>query len=165
MSGGVVMYTLTSGLGKSAYLSALKQTFRSPFRLWDERVCGIVIGPFFCVAYHSPYEWNRRITSECNRAWGYVEEENGEAYVRFVRGKGLLAPSWLAVYMLICYVIMLCVGFELYVGHELAFLAISCAMSLVICLTTAFQSIITDAGEAGFHEVTRLLLHPEDYYG
>jgi hypothetical protein len=159
------MYELKSGLSKRAYLSALKQTFRSPFRIWDERVCGIVIGPFFSVAYHSPYEWNRRITSECNRAWGYVKETDGETHVTFIRGKGLLAPSWFVIYTFVCFVILLCAGFELYADHEPAFLAISCAMALAICLITAFQSIVTEAGEAGFHEITRLLLHPEEYYG
>ena len=154
------MYTLTSGLGKSAYLSALKQTFRSPFRLWDERVCGIVIGPFFCVAYHSPYEWNRRITSECNRAWGYVTEVEGKSYVRFIRGKGDLSPFWLVLYSIICYLVL----FVLY-GHDPYFPWIAIGVSFIACLISAFQSLVTDAGEAGFHEVTRLLLHPEDYYG
>ena len=160
------MYELKSELSKRAYLSALKQTFRSPFRIWDERVCGIVIGPLFSVAYHSPYEWNRRITSECNRAWGYVKETDGETHVTFIRGKGLLSPFWLIFYTLLCHIILLvCGGYELYAGHEGLFLGISFAMALVACLTTAIQSIITEAGEAGFHEITRLLLHPEEYYG
>lgn len=89
------MYSLKSDLNKEEYLKRLHQTFRSPFQLFDERVCGIVIGPFFSVAYHSPYEWNRRITSECNRAWGYVKEVDGKAEVQFIRGKGLLSPFWL----------------------------------------------------------------------
>ena len=160
------MYTLSTELSKDAYLSALKQTFQSPFRLWDERVCGIVIGPFFSVAYHCPYEWNRRITSECNRAWGYAKEIDGQTYVTFIRGKGLLSPFWFLFYTLLCHVIVLvCGGYELYMGHEGLFFGISIAMAIVACLTTAFQSIITEAGEAGFHEVTRLLRHPEDYYG
>lgn len=159
------MYYLESELCKSEYLSQLKRTFKNPFLLHDERVCGLILGPFFSVAYHSPYEWNRRITSECNRAWGYVKEKDGNTCVTFIRGKGLLSPFWFVLYVLIFYVVLLYVGYELYVGHELLFLAISCGISLVVCLTTAFQSIITEAGEAGFHEVTRLLLHPEEYYG
>ena len=63
------MYYLESALSREDYISALKQTFRSPFQLWDERVCGTVLGPFFSVAYHSPHEWNRKITDEVNRAW------------------------------------------------------------------------------------------------
>jgi len=154
------MYRLESELSRNAYLSALKRTFRSPFLLFDERVCGIIVGPFFSIAYHSPYEWNRRITSECNRAWGYVKEIDGRVCVRFVRGKGLLTPSWFLLYTLLCYGIFL-----LYGVYEPVFLAISCGVSLVGCLATAFQSIITEAGEAGFHEISRLLLHPEEYYG
>lgn len=159
------MYSLKSDLNKEEYLKRLHQTFRSPFQLFDERVCGIVIGPFFSVAYHSPYEWNRRITSECNRAWGYVKEVDGKAEVQFIRGKGLLSPFWFVFYTLLFYVVLVCVRYELYLGHEAVFLAVSCGMALVCCLVTAFQSIITDAGEAGFHEITRLLLHPEEYYG
>ena len=159
------MYALVSELGKQDYLAKLSQTFRNPFKLWDERVCGIVAGPFFSVAYHSPYEWNRRITSECNRAWGYVKEVDGKAYVRFVRGKGLLSPFWFILYTLLYYLLLIWVGYELYREYGFLFLAVSCGLSLVTCVVTAFQSIITDSGEAGFHEVTRLLMHPEDYYG
>lgn len=159
------MYALQSELCKNEYLAKLKQTFRSPFLLFSEHVSGVIIGSFFSVAYHSPYEWNRRITSECNRAWGYVKEVDGNAYVRFIRGKGLLSPFWFILYTLLYFVILLIAGYELYWGHEFLFLAVCCGLALVTCLVTAFQSIVTDAGEAGFHEVTRLLLHPEDYYG
>ena len=160
------MYALKSDLRREDYLAKLKQTFRNPFLLWDERICGVIIGPLFSVAYHSPYEWNRRITSECNRAWGYVKEIDGETHVTFIRGKGLLSPFWLIFYTLICHVILFaCGGYELYAGHEGLFLLISFAMALVACLVSAFQSIITAQGETGFHEITRLLLHPEEYYG
>ena len=154
------MYAFQSELCRKDYLTKLKQTFRSPFLLFSEHVSGIVIGPFFSVAYHSPYEWNRRITSECNRAWGYVQEIDGKTTVRFVRGKGLLTPSWFLIYTVLCYLIFLLSGM-----YEPVFFAISCGIALVACLATAFQSIITDAGEAGFHEVTRLLMYPEAYYG
>lgn len=154
------MYTLSTELSKAQYLEKLKQTFRSPFLLRDERVCGVVLGSFFSVAYHSPYEWNRRITAECNRAWGYVKEENGQTTVTFIRGKGLLSPFWLMFDAALIYLILL-----LKFGHHRAFLLVAFGISFVICLATAFESIITDAGEAGFQEVTRLLLHPEDYYG
>ena len=154
------MYTLKTELSRSEYLTKLKQTFRSPFLLHDERVCGVILGPFFSVAYHSPYEWNRRITSECNRAWGYVKEENGQTTVSFIRGKGQLSPFWLMFYAVLIYLFLL-----LQFGHHWAFPLVAFGISLVICLATAFESVITEAGEAGFHEVTRLLLHPEDYYG
>lgn len=154
------MYAFQSALCRKDYLTKLKQTFRSPFLLFSEHVSGIVIGPFFSVAYHSPYEWNRRITSECNRAWGYVQEIDGKTTVGFVRGKGLLTPSWFLIYTVLCYLIFLLGGM-----YEPVFFAISCGIALVACLATAFQSVITEAGEAGFHEVTRLLLHPEEYYG
>ena len=154
------MYTLQSELSKKVYLTKLKQTFRNPFLIFDEHVSGMVLGSFFSVAYHSPHEWNRRITSECNRAWGYVKEVDGKAYVRFVRGKGMLSPFWLLFYAAVVYLLLF-----LRLGHEPEFLLAAVGISLFSCIVTAFQSTITEAGEAGFHEVTRLLLHPEDYYG
>ena len=154
------MYHFESALRMDEYISALKRTFRSPFQLWDERVCGIIIGPFFSVAYHSPHEWNRKITDEVNRAWGYVKQTDGNAQIYFIRGKGNLSPFWILFYTLVCYIIFL---FGL--GYEPAFLWVSFGLSLFICAVTAFQSLITEAGEAGFHEVTRLLEHPEEYYG
>lgn len=154
------MYALQSDLSRKEYLSKLKQTFRNPFLLFDEHVSGIIIGPFFSVAYHSPYEWNRRITSECNRAWGYVKDVDGKAYVRFIRGKGMLSPFWILFYATVVYLLLF-----LQFGHETEFLIAGIGISLCACIVTAFQSVVTEAGEAGFHEVTRLLLHPEDYYG
>lgn len=154
------MYHFESALRKDEYLCVLKCTFRSPFLLWDERVCGTVIGPFFAIAYHSPYEWNRKITGEINRAWGYVKQTEENTQVFFLRGKGCLSPFWFLFYALICYLMFL---FSL--GYDPSFLWVSLGISLFICVTTAFQSVITEAGEAGFHEVTRLLQHPENYYG
>ena len=155
-----MMYCINSDLCKDDYLSALKCTFRSPFQLWDERVCGVILGPFFSIAYHSPHEWNRKITDEVNRAWGFVKEADGKTQVCFFRGKGNLSPFWILFYTVVCYVMLL---FSL--GYEPAFLWVSLGLSLLICIITAFQSLITEAGEAGFHEVTRLLQSPEEYYG
>ena len=118
------MYAFQSALCRKDYLTKLKQTFRSPFLLFSEHVSGIVIGPFFSVAYHSPYEWNRRITSECNRAWGYVQEIDGKTTVGFVRGKGLLTPSWFLIYTVLCYLIFLLGGM-----YEPVFFAISCGIA------------------------------------
>ena len=154
------MYYLESCLSKKDYLSELKRTFRSPFLLYDERVCGTIIGPFFSIAYHSPYEWSRRFTGECNRAWGYVKDVDGKSAVRFIRGKGEMSPFWFIFYSVICYLVFL-----LTYGYDPNFLWIAMAVSFVICLSSVFRSTITENGEAGFHEVTRLLLHPEDYYG
>ncbi len=154
------MYYLESHLSKQEYLSRLRDTFRSPFGIYSERVCGITLGPFFSVAYHSPYEWNRRITSECNRAWGMVKEVDGKTEVRFFRGKGYLSPFWLLFFTLFGYVVLL-----LSAGYEPAFVWVSFGISLLLCIVSAFESTITAQGEAGFHEISRLLLNPEEYYG
>ena len=154
------MYYLESALSREDYISALKQTFHSPFQLWDERVCGTVLGSFFSIAYHSPHEWNRKITDEVNRAWGFVKQADGKTQVYFIRGKGNLSPFWFVIYALFCY-LMLLVNLD----HDPVLVWVSLGISLFMCIVTAFQSSITEAGAAGFHEVTRLLQHPEDYYG
>ena len=89
-----------------------------------------------------------------------MTEVDGKAYVRFFRGKGLLSPFWVLLYAAVIYLMLF-----LQFGHDPIFVVTALGISFAVCVVTAFQSLITDAGEAGFHEVTRLLLHPEEYYG
>lgn len=159
------MYYVESDLSRKEYMAELTARFDNPFLIYDERVCGIAIGPFFSVAYHSPYEWNRRITGEVNRAWGYVKEVDGKAYVRFIRGKGLFAPIPILLLSAFCFAIF---GFgtakHLVQESWPTFLLISVAISLVTCGISAFQSTITEQGEAGHHEISRYLSDPQNYY-
>lgn len=157
------MYKLESDLSRKEYLSELQCCFRSPFLIYDERVCGIIIGPFFSVAYHSPHEWNRKISGEINRAWGYVKEVEGKSHVKFIRGKGTLSPFWLLFYFLLCLAILLLKGENVF-SHPL-YIWVSLIISIGVSVASAFQSLITEQGEAGHHEVTRLLRNPEEYYG
>ena len=153
-----------SSLEKRKYLEAMKQTFGSPFHFFDERVTGFVIGCFFAVAHYQPYEWNRRITSECNRAYGFVKEVDGELEIAFIRSRGLFSPFWLAFYTLLSKLI--CEICEARNGFELG--AASWWMSIVIavfvCGITAIQSAMTEQGEEGLREVNKFLLNPEEYY-
>lgn len=161
------MYYIESDLDQKTYLKELKRSFRNPFLIFDERVCGITVGPFFSVAYHSPYEWNRRITSECNRAWGYVKEREGKTEVNFIRGKGLLSLFWLVVYTLLCAFIFLIASqrscFDIS-EYPSVFWGFSVLISFVVCGISAFHSSITEAGEQGANEITRLLRNPKEYY-
>ena len=155
------MEVFRSELPAKAYCRILKQKLDSPFYYWDERMIGIVIGPFFSIAHHAQWEWNRKITGEINRAWGLVREKDGITEVRILRGKGMLAPSWLLFYTI------LCLGM-LYAGlgemcREIWLM--SGGISLGICLLTAFQSSVTDNGIAGAGEITRFLRDPQEYYG
>lgn len=162
------MNYLESNLSKREYLLEIKRSFDNPFLIFDERLCGMVIGSFFSVAYHSPYEWNRRITSECNRAWGWVKETEGKTEVRFLRGKGLFSPFWLIFYTLFCFCLFSFHSNRLIYSEEpnavLLILGISAVISVVVCGITAFQSSITEAGEEGAGEITRLLQNPKEYY-
>jgi len=156
---------LVSELNKELYLRALKDCRTGGYPVFSEGVTGIVIGPFFSMAYYSPYEWNRRITHECNRAWGYVKEVNGKTQVRYIPGKGLLTPFWFLLISLVCYLIFLfCLDFDYSVAMHPIVIFASLAISLFCCLTTAFASWITDAGIAGEAEITRMLTNPSEYY-
>jgi len=132
----------------------------SPFRVLDERVTGFVIGPFFSIAHYAAYDWNRRITCECNRAWGTVRKDGDHTQVRFVRGKGLFSPFWLIFFTLLCLFFFYC-GLE---EMSASSIAISVGIAVFIGLLTAFQSSITENGEAGAGEITKLLKNPEEYY-
>ena len=126
---------------KRDYLAAMKRKFSSPLYLWDARLTGFVVGSFFAVAHYQPYEWNRKITSECNRAYGYVKEVHGELQIHYFRGYGLLTPGWLLVMTLLSF-----------------------ACALVACVISAIQVGFTDAGVLGAREVEKFLENPEEYY-
>ena len=157
------MYNLESDLSRKEYLDELKRCLRNPFLIYDERVCGIIIGPFFSIAYHSPYEWNRKISGEINRAWGFVKEAEGKSQVKFIRGKGMLSPFWLIFYFLLCQAIILLKGENAF--GEPIFIWVSLIISVGVSVISAFESLITEQGEAGFHEITRILRNPKEYYG
>ena len=152
-------------LPKDKYLAAMKQKFRNPLYVFDERITGTVLGRFFSVAHYQSYEWNRKITSECNRAWGFVKEVDGELEVCFLRGKGLLAPGWFLVWTLVCRIMWW--FFELREGMILPWyvsMGLCAVMSLTVCVATAFESCLTEAGAAGAREIDRFLKDPEQYF-
>lgn len=162
------MNSLESDLSKREYLIQLKGCFDNPFLLWNERVCGFIIGPFFSVAYHCEYEWNRRITSECNRAWGWVKDADGKTEVKFIRGKGMLSPFWMLFLILVCAIILFIsvgatpVPLTAEDAAYVWFASITC--SLIICGVSALASSMTEAGQEGAGEITRMLRNPRDYF-
>lgn len=164
------MNRLESQLDRGTYLRELVDCFDSPFALFSERVTGIVVGSFFSVAYYSPYEWNRRITSECNRAWGYVKEVDGKTEIRFVRGKGMFSPFWLLLVTALFWIMILVMTVweggsigELFEESKMIWM-FSIGCSIVICGITAFHASITEQGAAGAGEITRLLRDPKEYF-
>lgn len=159
------MKYIYSRLPKARYLAVMKQKFRSPLYVFDERLTGFVLGSFFAVAHYQPYEWNRKITSECNRAWGFVKEADGELEIRFLRGKGLLAPGWFLVWTLVCRTMWW--FFEIAEGTDLPgslSWSLCALMSLIVCGASAIESSLTEAGKAGAREIDRFLKDPEQYY-
>ena len=174
------MDVMESGLPKKAYLAELKGCLTSPFACFGERMTGIVIGSFFSVAYYSPREWNRRVSGECNRAWGRVKEVNGKTEICFLRGKGHLSPFWLMAFTLLFAVglnaaVFTETGGAVSLADDLWMLwgladdlwmlwGLAVIASVAVCGITAFQSSITDQGIAGAGEITRLLRDPGEYY-
>lgn len=154
------MEIVQNSLSAEAYCGILRQKLDSPFRFWDERVTGIVIGPFFSIAHYAQWEWNRRITCECNRAWGIVRKDGDHTQVRFIRGKGLFSPSWLVFFTLFFLFFLYC-GLEEMSG---SIVAVSVGIAVFVGLLSAFQSSITETGEAGAGEITKILQNPEEYY-
>lgn len=142
-------------------MAALRSRFSFPLAFfYTERVTGITIGRFFPVAYHSPYEWNRRITRECNRAIGYVKETDGTTEIRFIRSRGLISPFWLVFWTLIC---VLFSNISL-VEITLFGWFIGAAISFGICCVTAFQHSLTDEGREGAGIITALHQRPDEFY-
>lgn len=154
-----------SSMSKEQYLKTLKQKFGNPLYVFDERLTGMVIGPFFSVAHYQPYEWNRRITGECNRAWGIVKEFDGELEICFLRGKGWLAPGWLLVWTLICRLMVVFMEFQSGKLPSAATWLICILAALVTCASKAIADSLTEEGEAGIREINRLLENPTEYYG
>ena len=164
------MNTMESQLPKEAYLAELKGCLSSPFAMFTERMTGIVIGSYFSVAYYSPYEWNRKITHECNRAWGRVVETENGTKVRFIRGKGLFSPFWLICLtvlfaLMIVFMVNIDTGGQIDLSGERGMLLLLAAgISFAICAITAFHSSITEQGAEGAGEITRMLKDPSEYY-
>ena len=157
------MEYLKSELPKAEYLAELKGCFASPFDFFRERVTGLVMGPFFSVAHHTDYEWDRRYNSVSTRAWGYVRERKGKTEVRVLRWHGMLTPFWVVLFLAfwtVLFVGLLEPGERM--GIEI-WLAILIA-SLLPCLMTAFGAIVTERGEYSHGELTKLLRNPKDYY-
>lgn len=159
------MEYLKSELSAKYYLSELKARLMSPFAFFRERVTGFVLGPFFAVAHHSDYEWDRRFNIVCSRAWGYVKKSEGGTEIRFLRWHGLLTPFWLVFFTLINLIMnVIAMGTNDGAISLITLLIVSIGIALVICVASAIGSLMTERGENSQGEITKLLKNPEDYY-
>lgn len=155
-------YQIDSELSPKEYIRTLRSKFDNPLAIFSERVTGVAIGPFFSVAYYSPYEWNRRITSECNRAFGWVKNVDGKAQVRFIYSMGQLSPFWILLYFGL--LTLLCTGMFMDFFGVTACLIGSLLLSLLCCGITAVTDSLTEAGAAGHDTLTYLLYEPDQFY-
>lgn len=142
---------------KGKYLADMKDKRDSVFSVFDARITGIVLGPFFAVAHHMPWEWNRKITGECNRAYGFVTEKEGKTKIHYFRSFGQLSLGWLLTFILII---------ELMGGLELGWtgLAVSAGLSLLVCGLSSLGVLLTENGQIGAAELEQFLKNPEEYF-
>ncbi len=126
---------------------------------------GIVVGPFFSVAYYAPLEWNRRITGECNRAMGIVKTADGKTEVSFIRSKGLLSPFWflgiMAVVLLSFFLVVDSQEWQSGAGTAVWY---SFLISATICGFTALEACLTEQGAAGEWDIDSFLTNPREYF-
>lgn len=160
------MYQVVSDLPKMEYISELKNCFGSPFMVFDERITGLVIGPFFSVAHHTDYEWDRRYNSLTNRAWGWVKTNpiDGQTEVNFIRGFGMFSPSWVIFFA--CLIPLLMILADPYILSEdmIMICVLGVIGSLIVCASTSIGVIMSDRGAYGAGEITKLLSDPKSYY-
>ena len=157
------MNILYSPLKKQRYLSCVKSKLDNPVLIFEKRITGFVIGPFFALAHYQPYEWNHNITSECNRAYGYVKEEDGRLRVSFIRSRGLFSPLWL-----IFITLLLKWGFEIryFLDESVGDVSIwprAVSLAILICGMSAAEVLLTPEGEDGRREMDRFLQNPAEY--
>lgn len=145
---------------KGKYLADMKGKRSSVFSVFDERITGMVLGPFFAVAHHMPWEWNRKITGETNRAYGFVMEKEGRTQIRYIRSFGQLSPGWFLLLTLIAELVF--AGSIPEVGWT--GLAVSAVFSLLLCGMMSIGVLLTENGQAGAAELEKFLRDPEEYY-
>ena len=165
---------IDSPLSSKEYLAGIRNNLGSYSDFGSERYTGIVLGRFFWVTYHSGYEWNRRITNEKNRAWGYVKDTNHGCRVCGFRTLGLLDPLMiLLILVLYSAVAAICVYLrfveEFWSPDEIKTLAVT--MAVVVAVATAFVALysgfvtmVTERGQMGKSYLLALLHHPDDPY-
>lgn len=151
-------YCMHSELPLKVYREELRSCIGWKIPFLGDCLNGILIRNFFSVAYYSPYQWNRRITCECNRAIGYLKQTDQGTEVRFVRSKGLFSPLWL-VLLMVFFGTIGTVAYGWWKG-----LTFGAVLTLAVCGSTALTSSITEEGEAGASVITMLLENPKEFY-
>ncbi len=158
------MHTIYSPLKPDAWKEKLKENFSSPLYVFDERVTGIILGPFFSVAHYQEYEWNRRITSECSRAWGFVKEADGQSEITFLRGWGCFSPGWILFYTLLCRAVFLYLSYQDNLELGMSGWVISLGISVFCCAISILHDSLTEGGQASWRQLKKCLEDPENYY-
>ena len=159
---------VSSNLSKEAYLEEFRSQVKGNyFCFGEERFTGFVIGGFFSIAYHSGYEWNRRITNEKNRAIGFVRKNGAGCKVYAVRLRGYTNPLSIIILFAVFLAILTlrqgnyASGWERWFNPtNIWFALLGTGISVGISAAAAFT---TERGQRGWAMVTSLLHCPDDY--
>lgn len=119
------------------------------------------------MAYHSGWEWNRKVSNEKNRAIGYVKDTAEGTEVRFLRLYGYSNPLSLAILFLIGFFagLLALSGAEYHreMNAKLIFGAQCGACVMVFStLESVIASCVTERGQYGRKVLMAYLNNPED---
>ena len=147
-------------ISKKRYLYELRQQMGSFTDFWSERFTGIILGNFIYVTHHAGHEWNRKITNEASRAFGFVTKHEGGCKVNVILTRGCLDPFWLTLYYLVGLLLLMATeGGRLTNVHiwALAFSLFTGIYSYVVCW-------FTERGQYSMRELKGLLNDPVRFW-
>ena len=153
------MQRIVSELSTDVYAFEMRQRLRLLPRWFHGGLSGVMIGRFFSVAHRAEYNINRKITSECHRAIGYLSAQNGRTCVKYVHTAGLFSMFWLILFS--AFFAVMFMQDESYLVRFL----LPVSMSIFICGITAIADSVTQNGIESMDELYRFLRNPQEYYG
>lgn len=159
---------VSSNLSKKAYLEEFRSQVKGNFFCFgEERFTGFVIGNFFSIAYHSGYEWNRRLTNEKNRAIGFVRKSGAGCKVYAVRLRGYTNPlSLILIFTLFLWLFAVkqqdyTSGWEQWFAPASVWPALMA--TVISAAISALHAFVSEREQQGWSMVTSLLHCPDDY--
>lgn len=152
------MMRATVSLSSKEYASYLRRNIRLFPHFWGGSMSGFVIGRYFSIANRAEYEWNRRITCECSRAFGVIVPKENGAEIRYIQVYGLFSPFWLISSFLL-FTAVFWSGIHV-LGYSLLIGAI---FSLMLCGSSALMHSFTPEGIQTSDDLEYFLLNPDAF--
>ncbi len=155
-----------SDVEKKKYLRELRYQMESWFAFGDTRFTGVILGNFIYITHHAGHEYNRRISNEKSRAFGFVTKEKDGCGVHVICTWGYLDPfsivSLYLVAMLIISVASFMQTMEMAI-NPFATPAVCWGIAVSVLFVSAItfvQSWFTERGQESMRELLTLLQNP-----